>query len=383
MNKQNLNIGLFFDVTFPAPSDNNRVIVAPMTMLELLAKRLTKKGHNVFFLVSKDSKSTSYYSRTKQIKSISNNKYLNNLLKSGNRFNRVRLVQMNNQIALADFLKNNNKLDILNVHNANFVAPILMAQKKLPATIITMHDSLKNKEDIEYHQYLINSIEQTDKNINFSFVGKNQSKKLKTKNKHVVYNGINISEYPFNKSSNNCLSFSGRMIQEKGPDIALRVAQKTNNPIKLAGSIPKTPEHKKFWESQAKPLLNKQRKYMGLLPHNKINKLFKKSKALLFPIQWKEAFGLVMIEAMACGTPVIAFNKGAVPEVIKHGKTGFIVKNEKEMIKAVKKIYAMPKNKYTAMRYACRKHVEDNFSVEKMVDNYEKMYYNILKNQKK
>ncbi|PIR56833.1 MAG: glycosyl transferase, partial [Parcubacteria group bacterium CG10_big_fil_rev_8_21_14_0_10_41_35] len=93
-------------------------------------------------------------------------------------------------------------------------------------------------------------------------------------------------------------------------------------------------------------------------------------------------FGLVMIESMACGTPVIAFNKGAVPEIVKHGITGYVVKNEKQMIGAVKKIYSMKEDEYIKMRYACREHVEKNFSVEKMVDNYEKLYYKIIEQHK-
>ena len=108
------------------------------------------------------------------------------------------------------------------------------------------------------------------------------------------------------------------------------------------------------------------------------------------PIQWDEPFGLVMIEAMACGTPVIAFNRGSVSEVVKHGKTGFIVKpfnkngrpNIEDFAKAVKKLYQMPEKEYIKMRHNCRKHVEKNFTVEKMVDGYEKLYYKILKTQK-
>ncbi|MGB2762611.1 MAG: glycosyltransferase, partial [Minisyncoccales bacterium] len=109
------------------------------------------------------------------------------------------------------------------------------------------------------------------------------------------------------------------------------------------------------------------------------------AKLLLLPIQWEEPFGLVMIEAMACGTPVIAFRRGSVPEIIKDGVTGFICKpNDLNlMIKTVKKIYQMPEAEYKKMRHNCRRHVEKNFSVEKMVDNYEKVYYKILARQQK
>ena len=96
---------------------------------------------------------------------------------------------------------------------------------------------------------------------------------------------------------------------------------------------------------------------------------------MLALIQWEEPFGLFITESLACGTPVIAFNRGSIPEIVKHGKTGYVVKTSQEMIDAVKKIDNI-KGK------DCRKWVEDNFTIDRMVDNYEKVYYKILKQQK-
>ncbi len=103
--------------------------------------------------------------------------------------------------------------------------------------------------------------------------------------------------------------------------------------------------------------------------------LFKDAKATLFPITWEEPFGLVMTESMATGTPIIATRRGSVPEVIKNGKTGFIVNNTKDMVKAVSKISKIS-------RRACRKHVEDNFDIEQMLDGYEKVYKKLIKKSK-
>jgi len=102
-----------------------------------------------------------------------------------------------------------------------------------------------------------------------------------------------------------------------------------------------------------------------------VSDLLRNAKALLFPIRWEEPFGLVMIEAMACGTPVIAFNKGSVPEIVQHNKTGFVVENEDEMIEAIKNIDQIN-------REDCRKYVEENFTVDKMVEGYEKVYRKIV-----
>ena len=145
---------------------------------------------------------------------------------------------------------------------------------------------------------------------------------------------------------------------------------------------------KKYFVEQVKPLIDgKQIKFIGEVNHKGKAELLKNAKALIAPIQWREPFGLFLIEPMACGTPVIAFNRGSVPEIIKHGKTGFIVTpfnkktkpNIEGFVKAIKKIYQMPETEYKKMRYNCRKHVEKNFSLEKMTSEYEKLYYKVLK----
>ena len=126
---------------------------------------------------------------------------------------------------------------------------------------------------------------------------------------------------------------------------------------------------------------------------NKLSDFYGRAKALLYPIEWEEPFGLVLIESMACGTPIVAFARGSIPEVVIDGETGFIVnpsdsdirgnfiikKTGKEGLKeAVEKIYAMSEAEYRQMRLNCRKHVEANFTVEKMVDGYEKVYQKLL-----
>ena len=118
---------------------------------------------------------------------------------------------------------------------------------------------------------------------------------------------------------------------------------------------------------------------------------------MLFPILWEEPFGMVMIEAMSCGTPVIAFNRGSVSEIVKDGVTGFIIDQDNEnrsnkgkwiikkkgvegLTEAINKIYNMDNREYDQMRHNCRRHVEENFTVEKMVDGYEGVYNRILNN---
>ncbi len=113
-------------------------------------------------------------------------------------------------------------------------------------------------------------------------------------------------------------------------------------------------------------------RYAGFVPYGDLFKYYQKAKATLVPIRWEEPFGLVMTEAMACGTPVIAFNRGSAPEVVEREKTGFIVETVEEMAAAMKEVGKIS-------RAACRRRVEENFSVERMVDGYEKIFLKLAK----
>ncbi|MBU4141544.1 glycosyltransferase, partial [Patescibacteria group bacterium] len=167
-----------------------------------------------------------------------------------------------------------------------------------------------------------------------------------------------------------------RVVPLKGFDLAVKVAQKSGLPLKIAGEILDA----RYWEEKLMPFIGGKISYEGMVSPFKLPLLYQKAKAFIFPLQWEEPFGLVMIEAMACGAPVVAFDRGSVREVIKDGVTGFIVpplnkkgeSNIEGMAEAVKKIDKID-------RAACRKHVKDNFTLEKMVEKYEKVYEKIVK----
>ena len=216
------------------------------------------------------------------------------------------------------------------------------------------------------------------------------------KNVKLVYHGIDLSVIDARyEDSFSYLSFLGRADKIKGIDIALEVAIKLGRQIKLSGTLPSS-DKKVFFQNEIEFKLknNKVAQYIGPILNVKDKFDFlSKSKALLFPIQWEEPFGLVIIETMACGTPVVAFARGSVPEVIKDGETGFIVNSSDDdkrgdwivkktgldgLCEAVEKIYSMPEEQYRQMRRNCRAHVEKNFTVERMVDEYEKVYQEIL-----
>jgi len=164
------------------------------------------------------------------------------------------------------------------------------------------------------------------------------------------------------------------MNKHKGVENAIAAVEKLNAKLLLAGRI--DPTQQEYFDKIIKPHLNENIKYMGELQDNALSDFYGNAKALLYPIEWEEPFGLVVAEAMACGTPVIAYRRGSMEELIEDGKSGFVIESDIEKLaEAMGKIDQID-------RGAVRKHMEDNFSKERMVDEYEKLYYELCPKQK-
>lgn len=188
-----------------------------------------------------------------------------------------------------------------------------------------------------------------------------------------IYNAIDFRNYPFSATKDGYLLFLGRMNPEKGAHLAVEIANRLGERLLMVTKMAE-PAEKKYFEEKVKPLIGENTEVIGEIDLNTKANLFKNAKCTLFPIQWPEPFGLVMIESMATGTPVVAIGDGAVPEVIVDGQTGFIVENIEQMIEAVKKIDQIdPK--------ACRSYAEQRFSTKTMVTNYELAYEKILQSE--
>jgi len=201
-----------------------------------------------------------------------------------------------------------------------------------------------------------------------------------------IPHGINLKNYTYseNKHYKDAL-FAGRIIWSKRPDLAIESALKTNTPITLCGDTSKTKKDIEYFKNKVeKHFKNKLVNYSGHIEYNQMSKYYQNAKFLLMPISWHEPFGMVMIEAMACGTPVIGFNMGSVPEIVKDGKTGYVV-NHKEglggLIKAINKINQLSPEQYINMRRSCRECAEKEYSIEKMVRGYEKLFYKLSRDK--
>jgi glycosyltransferase involved in cell wall biosynthesis len=185
-----------------------------------------------------------------------------------------------------------------------------------------------------------------------------------------VYHGIPLDEYPYQDRAGHYLAFVGRIAPEKRPDLAIAIARRAGLPLKLAAKVGES--DRDYFEREIRPLLDDRHvQFLGEIDEPDKQQLMAGALALLFPIDWPEPFGLVMIEAMATGTPVIARPCGAVPEVLVDGRTGFIADTVDDLVAAVQRIDQLD-------RAACRQHVAAHFTVERMVDGYEALYRRLV-----
>ncbi len=184
-----------------------------------------------------------------------------------------------------------------------------------------------------------------------------------------VYNGLNMEHYEFSDKSGDYLLYVGRICLEKGTHFAIQVAQELDMPLIIAAKVDAVDQG--YYESYVKPWLSARIQWIGEVDEAERNTLMAGSRCFLHPVTWREPFGLTLIEAQACGAPVVAFAKGSIPEIVEHGVTGFVVEDIEEMVEAVDKVHEIDRN-------ACRARALTNFSAKKMTDGYIAAYQRIL-----
>jgi glycosyltransferase involved in cell wall biosynthesis len=185
----------------------------------------------------------------------------------------------------------------------------------------------------------------------------------------VVHHGIRADDYVFSPAKDDYVLFLGRMAPCKGPHLAIAAARAAGVPLVLAGEV--QPTFRDYWDRQVAPLIDgRDVRYVGEADFIAKNELLAGARALLFPIQWQEPFGLVMIESMACGTPVLAFRGGAVEEVVRDGVNGWICRDVADMARRIRNPRIDPA--------ACRATVAHRFSVARMTDGYLAVYANVI-----
>jgi glycosyltransferase involved in cell wall biosynthesis len=257
--------------------------------------------------------------------------------------------------------------DIINDHSGLLGAAVGGATAT--AVVHTVHGPLTGEPGEMYDQ-----IDRVAPNVGLISISMNQRKPRPDLNWIAnCHNALDFSVYPWKPHPGDYLLFLGRMSPDKGAHRAIAVAMEAGLPLKLAGKMHE-PKEREYFHELVEPHLVNGIEYLGEVTHGEKVELLQNARATLFPIEWEEPFGLVMIESMACGTPVIATRWGAVPEVIDDGRSGIIVDDYRQMPAALGAADELDPNEL-------RRYVEEEFSPERMVRDYINAYEKALARQ--
>ncbi|MBD2314707.1 glycosyltransferase family 4 protein [Desertifilum sp. FACHB-1129] len=317
-------------------------------IVSLLTDELVRRGHEVTLFASGDSITSA------QLESVHPRALrLDSSVKEYGIYDMLQLSQVYERAS---------EFDIIHSHMGCATLPY--AQLVKTPTVHTLHgiftpDNEKLFTHARRQPYVSISNAQREPRLNLNCVA-------------TVYNGIDLSQYTFRAQPENppYLAFLGRLSPEKGPHIAIEIAKRSGWHLKMAGKVDAVDVD--YFENVIKPEIDgRQIEYFGEVTQSEKAALLEGAVATLFTITWREPFGLVMVESMASGTPVIGMRMGSAPEVIAHGQTGFLCDNIEEAIAAIDQVSQLN-------RHDCREHVQNRFSVQKMVDGYEAVYQQLL-----
>ena len=389
-----MKIGLLIPSVYTSKRYGKGRIFAPLPLAVDLADRLVAVGHEVVVYASGDVQTTARVVPGNADMLVPDPQYYQFRYREPDeaKYTALEIVKRDYEYDLTlrayqDALAG--KLDVIHSFH-DFGAHYFDEMTKVP-TIYTLHDPLPQRKDtIEYfrylrfahHRYVSISNSQRESVVPLNFVG-------------TVYHGIDTGLYDFTPQAEDHVVHFGRIMADKGTDVAIEVAKQAGIPITVATSTIRANRSQGFFEEKIAPQIDGVTvKEVGFLEGKAKSAYIGSGKAFLFPLAWDEPFGLVMIEAMACGTPVIAYNRGSVSEIVRDGVTGFIVdppdvesqqpnhraKRGTWSIKAPGKAGLLEAlNRIGEIdRAACRKHVEEHFSLPAMTSVYQKIYASLL-----
>ena len=353
-------------IPMPRPSD---MIYAPIDLAVAIAKGLGARGHEVtlFSPLGTEVHGHNVTVETMNLRPlVKNQEEFSDLLDNTDYlshdvhglWDRYMASEMFDRAQKGDY-------DLLHFHHPESALSLAARYKEVP-TLYTLHDPVFNwyKELFELY---------ATPNQKFISISNNQRRDAPDlPYLDTVYNGTNVDLFTCCEKPEDYLLFTGRITPEKGVKEAIQVAKASKHRLLIIGPIDHGSQG--YFDQYVKPELDDQILYLGRMDQEVLPKYYQKAKAVLTPIQWEEPFGLTTVEAMACGTPVISLHRGAAPEIIVDGKTGFVVPSISEMIDAVGKVDQIS-------RQDCRRHVERHFSTVQMIDHYEQAYRKLLNHQ--
>jgi len=321
---------------------------------------LQKRGHEVILYASGDS------SAGNQVKSVISEAPLQSDWQAYKNFQLLNIVRA---------IEDSASYDVLHFHVSIDLFPIILSQFSKKPAIITIHNYEPGTPDDEvYKRYPNNSYVSVNKNSQKTFPD--------IKFIANVYHGINIDQYRYQEIKQCYMVYLSRIEEKKGILDAIEVAKQTGYPLKIMGPV--SEKQQEFFEQKVRPQLNHNIEYFGPADLGMKNEILGNASVLLFPTKHNETFGLVAAEAMACGTPVIAYDYGALPEVVSDGDTGYVIERNASvegLAAAVEKIMRLDNAGVVALSQQCRARVEECFTVDKMAASYEDIYRKLTNDQ--
>lgn len=347
----------------PRPSD---MIYAPIDLAVALAKGLGRRGHKITIFAPLG---TEVYGENITVETMNLRPLARNQMEFNDFLSNIEdLVHevpgLWDRLMVTEMYRRAKKgrYDLLHFHHPESALSTAADFTKIP-TVYTIHDPITPTYRELFELY-------DTPNQKFVSISNNQRHDAPDlPYLDTVYNGTDMELFTFSDEPEDYLLFAGRVTPEKGVKEAIKVAKESNHRLLIIGPVHTNAQG--YFDQYIKPELNDRILYLGRMDQDQLPKYYQKAKALLTPVQWEEPFGLTTIEAMACGAPVISLRRGAAPEIIVDGKTGFIVDSLADMVEAVSRVDQIK-------RRDCRTHVEKHFAIEQMVDNYEKAFEKIL-----
>lgn len=347
-------------IPVPRPRD---IVYAPIDLSVAIAEGLEKRGHRVDFYAPKGSKIKVGVKHLNLRPVVKKQADFQALISEPDLLSHYIPNLWDGFLALEMFEgARRRKYDLLYFAHPEVALPFVRNYAEVPV-VYTLHDPIHHWYREIFRMFRTRS-------QHFISISDNQRKDApELRYAATIHNGINLRKYKFSSERGKYLLFVGRIVPEKGVKEAIEVAKETDEKLLIIG--PTYPDKIEYFNKHIKPHLSRKIRYLGYIDQNELSKYYQGAKALLVPLQWEEPFGLTMIEAMACGTPVVAFKRGAAPEIVVHGENGYLVSSVTGMVRAISRIDKIS-------RQDCRDYARSYFSIDYMVDRYEVVFKNLL-----
>jgi glycosyltransferase involved in cell wall biosynthesis len=315
-----------------------------------LCRQLTRRGHRVDLFAAGDSKVDCTVQSVLPVASLDDPQstvYLEKEFEARNTYNLYRQAD---------------RFDVIHAHWPS-LAPYFSPATKTP-TLMTYAYIEKEIHDY-YRTHFSNCFPVC--------ISRAQAKMLGDQSLPVIYNGVEADEIPFNDAPEDFFLIAGRMTPGKGIAEAIRIAKRAGVRLLIVGRVTRhLPWSEGYFLQKVKPHIDgEQIRHVESMPYAELMKWMGRARGFLFPLQWDEPFGMVVVESMAAGTPALAYPRGSMPELIKHGETGFLANDEDEMVQAIAAVQKLDRKR-------CRDWAAKKFSVERMVQGYEDIYRKVV-----